>query len=172
MPPAHHRTSKMPKQPSTSPRSSTPTDQTSPPSRSSGTSATCRPVTPAQWDAVPAGGNVLTPREYQRRWLDTYDRILARSDGAESTPDATIPAGPSPGTCFGGSIAPIVEGWSLPGPTDLLVANPSVITQPHHDYAAWDWIIPTNTPIYAIHDGTVIRVHQWQNNWWEQRLWH
>lgn len=119
------------------------------------------------WNAVPAGGNVLTPREYQRRWLDTYDRILARNDGAESTPDATIPAGPSPGTCFGGSIKPVVEGWSLPGPADLLVSNQSVITQPHHDYAAWDWIIPTNTPIYAIHDGTVIRVHQWQNNWWD-----
>ncbi len=33
------------------------------------------------WDTVPAApGNVLTPREYQSRWLATYDR-LAGGDG-------------------------------------------------------------------------------------------
>jgi murein DD-endopeptidase MepM/ murein hydrolase activator NlpD len=109
---------------------------------------------------------VLTPREYQRRWLDTYDRFVAERDETESVPDA-ISSVPAAGSCFGGSIEPIVEGWSLPGPVDLLVANPSVITQPHHDYAAWDWIIPANTPIYAVRGGTVVRVHQWQYNWWE-----
>ena len=33
------------------------------------------------WDRVPRpdAGNTLTPREYQARWLDTYDRLLTES---------------------------------------------------------------------------------------------
>src|SRR5690606_34883021 len=65
-------------------------------------------------------------------------------------------------------IEPIIDGWSLPGPLHLIEADPAALRQPHHDYPAWDWIIPPNTPIYAVRSGTVDRVHRWPYNWWEQ----
>ena len=50
----------------------------------------------------------------------------------------------------------------------MVLRDVSVLTQPHHDYPAWDWIIPTNTPIYAVRAGRVVNVHQWAHNWWDR----
>ena len=118
------------------------------------------------WDAVPYpnAGNVLTPREYQARWLAKYEEGLAAAPpSAEEADNANLPA---PGSCFGSSTATIGGEWALPGPRELIDANPSALSAPHHDYPAWDWIIPANTPIYAVRGGTVATVHQWPHNWW------
>ncbi|HUF99819.1 MAG TPA: peptidoglycan DD-metalloendopeptidase family protein [Ilumatobacter sp.] len=121
------------------------------------------PDSPA-WDTVPVpgAGNVLTPREYQQRWLTKYDELL----GATPAFSPASSADPVPGSCFGGSVQPIVDGWSLPGPRDLIDANPSALTNPHHDYPAWDWMIPINTAIYAMRGGRVATVRTWPHNWW------
>lgn len=128
----------------------------------------------AEWDAVPApeAGNRLTPRQYQTRWMAEYDRQAATpttmdtpttpTDGSATT---TIAAA-LPGSCIGGSVEPLAGGWSLPGPRDLIDANPTVLNAPHHDYPAWDWLVPLNTPIYAVRGGTVVHIGAWPHNWW------
>ena len=47
-------------------------------------------------------------------------------------------------------------------------ANPEVPTYPHHDYPAWDWMIPHNPPIYAVRGGRVAIIHTWHHNWWQE----
>ena len=121
----------------------------------------------AEWDAVPlpGAGNVLTPREYQTRWLQKYGELLATAPATDASQPATAPA---PGSCFGGFVDPIVDGWSLPGPRALIDANPEVLTYPHHDYPAWDWTIPVNPPIYAVRAGRVAAIRTWPHNWWTE----
>lgn len=113
----------------------------------------------SEWDTIPypSAGNVLTPRQYQTKWLAAY-RTLAIGDrpiesNAPCEPEA-VPATP--------------DGWALPGPWELIHADPSVLEQPHHDYPAWDWAIPEGTPIYAIRGGTITNIHTWPHNWWDQ----
>ena len=107
-----------------------------------------------EWDTVPfpGAGNKLTPRQYQARWLDTYHQ-LGGADGLTCDPLSS------------GEI--VAEGWSLPGPRALLEATIDQLDNPHHSYPAWDWIIPTGTPIYAIRGGTVTNTSTWNQNWWE-----
>jgi murein DD-endopeptidase MepM/ murein hydrolase activator NlpD len=50
----------------------------------------------------------------------------------------------------------------------MILRDVSVLRQPHHTYPAWDWIIPINTPIYAVRGGRVVGVHQWPHNWWDR----
>ena len=50
----------------------------------------------------------------------------------------------------------------------MIDATVNQLDDPHHDYPAWDWIIPTGTPIYAVRAGTVATVSAWPHNWWEQ----
>ena len=134
-------------------------------------------------DAVPMpeAGNRLTPRQYQARWMAHYQRELQRAGlasgaagPATAAPDispaaVTAPtAAPTPGGCIGGSITPLPGDWSLPGPRAALADNPAAMTNPHHDYAAWDWIIPVDTPIYAVRSGHVDSVRTWPHNWWTQ----
>ena len=108
----------------------------------------------SEWDTVPfpKAGNKLTPRQYQARWLETYERL----GGSDS-----LTCGP----LTSGEI--VAEGWSLPGPRALLEATIDQLDNPHHSYPAWDWIIPTGTPIYAIRGGTVSYTSSWNHNWWE-----
>jgi hypothetical protein len=118
-----------------------------------------------EWDTVPHpdNGNVLTPREYQQRWLTKYDELLA---AAPTTSEPALDRAPAPGSCFGGSTEIIGGEWALPGPRALIEANPAALSAPHHDYPAWDWIVPTNTPIYAVRGGVVAAVRRWPHNWW------
>lgn len=113
------------------------------------------PASPV-WDTVPApgAGNRLTPREYQQHWLAEYELQI----GGGSTDD-------NPGCPVGGSIEPLVDGFAYPGPPDLFAAAP--VDSPHHDYPAWDWPIPTGTPIYAIRSGRVVSTMYWPHNWWD-----
>ena len=123
----------------------------------------------AAWDAVPApeAGNRLTPRQYQSRWMNEYERQVAATTTTLEVPASAIePIAPPPGSCNGGGVEPLPGGWSLPGPRELIEANPSVLDAPHHDYPAWDWIIPVNTPIYAVRGGTVVNIQAWPHNWW------
>ncbi len=118
----------------------------------------------SEWDIIPRpdAGNRLTPRQYQTRWMAEYQRQLAATEGVVTSTSIS----PTPGGCIGGGVVPLAGEWSLPGPRHLLDANPAALNAPHHDYPAWDWLIPTNTPIYAVRGGTVATVHQWPHNWW------
>jgi murein DD-endopeptidase MepM/ murein hydrolase activator NlpD len=42
------------------------------------------------------------------------------------------------------------------------------VNAPHHDYSAWDWGVPTGTPIYAVRGGTITTVQYWPYNWWDR----
>lgn len=122
------------------------------------------------WDRIPApeAGNRLTPRQYQARWLSEFDRQPAEAPATTSTtsPTEMTPPVVLPGSCDGGSIEPLGGGWSLPGPRELIDANPAALDAPHHDYPAWDWLVPINTPIYAVRGGTVVSIRSWPHNWW------
>ena len=110
------------------------------------------------WDTVPypSAGNVLSPREYQTRWLTEYGRQTGASlDGA--TGCAT------PG---GGAIPANADGYAIPGPAELFAT--AEVYAPHAGYPAWDWLIPVGTPIYAIRGGTVTTVQYWNHNWWDE----
>lgn len=113
------------------------------------------PSSSPEWDTVPApeAGNRLTPREYQTRWMDTF-RSLADDAGASSPPGAN--SDERPPRCVGGQGQTFRGGWALPGPRDVLDRTADQLDDPHHDYPAWDWAIPTGTPIYAVRGGTVI----------------
>ena len=112
----------------------------------------------AEWDTVPYpdAGNVLTPREYQTGWLAEY----ARESGSplEGAVGCMTPGG--------GSVLPNAEGYAIPGPPELFAV--ADVWAPHHDYPAWDWLIPIGTPIYAIRGGTVTTVQYWPYNWWDE----
>ena len=96
----------------------------------------------AEWDTIPypSAGNVLTPRQYQTRWLAEYAEhssdpsstgrcLRTREDRSLRSPTAT----------------------PYPGPWELFsVAD---VNAPHAAYPAWDWLIPEGTPIYAIRGG-------------------
>ncbi len=107
---------------------------------------------PSQLDIVPmlGAGNRLTVREYQQRWLATYETKSATSASSECT----------------GAI-PTEDGYALPIDRALIAANPSMLDQPHHDYPAIDVMIPTGSPVYAVRGGVVARVVKWQHNCWE-----
>jgi len=116
----------------------------------------------AKWDTVPApyAGNTLTPREYQTRWLDKYHQLAT---GSSSATGDTVPAAAS---CRPGlGITPLGDGWAYPGPKDLFASAP--VDSPHHDYPAWDWMLPVGTPVYAVRGGTVTAVQYWPYNWWD-----
>jgi hypothetical protein len=131
------------------------------------------PDSPA-WGQIPApdAGNSLTPRQYQQRWMEKYWRLGGIDQPQPTTTADEHGAGgtiPEPPACIGGPPGePLPGGWALPGPRALLVETASQLDDAHHDYPAWDWIIPTGTPVYAIRAGTVASVSAWPHNWWEQ----
>jgi murein DD-endopeptidase MepM/ murein hydrolase activator NlpD len=109
-----------------------------------------------EWDTIPApnAGNTLTPRQYQQRWLTAYQQLL---DGDTTTTPTGGPPGQPALRCQPGTIGEVLPGgWALPGPPDVLAATVDQLDDPHHDYPAWDWLIPAGTPIYAIRGGKII----------------
>lgn len=124
-------------------------------------------ATSPEWDTVPRAdaGNKLTPRQYQTRWMAVYDTQLEPTTPSTAT---TITLTTTAARCAAGTVTPTAGDWSLPGPRALLDAAPNAINEPHHDYPAWDWLIPPNTPIYAIRAGRVEAVHNWPHNWWTE----
>jgi murein DD-endopeptidase MepM/ murein hydrolase activator NlpD len=130
-----------------------------------------------RWDTVPApeAGNRLTPRQYQTRWLNVYHQLADNQPTTTPTttqpnttptptPSSTLPPG-----CIGGPGGETLPGgWALPAPRSILTATTRQFDDPHPDYPAWDWMIPTGTPIYAIRSGTVAIISAWPHNWWEQ----
>ena len=115
-----------------------------------------------EWDRVPApsAGNALTPREYQRRWLDEYARQVGGSAGDD-------PAAVGVGACARGAgmMVPLPDGFAYPAPVEVFAAAP--VDEPHHDYPAWDWGLRIGTPIYAVRGGRVVAVQHWPHNWWD-----
>lgn len=103
---------------------------------------------PSLMDQVPPG-NTLTIREYQTRWLDLYNVKLAEA---------------GPASALACNSTTIDGNWALPAPRDLITSV--MLDDPHHNYPAWDLLIPTGTPIYAITAGTVIATQHWTGNWW------
>lgn len=117
-----------------------------------------------EWDQFPAG-NAITPRDYVDKWMGVY---------AELVLDADVPddfCGGIAGTIglAGDPLNPLVDdsgrAWSIPVPATAF--NPSQLDDPHHDYPAWDLMIPTGTPVYAMTAGTVARVTRFAQNWWQ-----
>ena len=87
---------------------------------------------PAKMDVVPAmGGNVLTPREYQAKWLAVYDDKLAAGGDAADPADCVPPERPGPAD----RSAPTAAGRSPPP------------TTPSHR-------APSTTPTTTIRHGT------------------
>lgn len=113
--------------------------------------------------SCPQAGNTLTPREYQTRWLDTYSDLAATSSASTIAAATSVP--PAVGCPAGLGITPLADGWASPAPADLFASAP--VDSPHHDYPAWDWMLPTGTPLYAVRGGTVTTVQQWPHNWWD-----
>jgi murein DD-endopeptidase MepM/ murein hydrolase activator NlpD len=69
----------------------------------------------------------------------------------------------------GHPLNPIVDdqgrAWSIS--VSETAFNPSQLDDPHHDYPAWDLMIPEGTPVYAITAGTVARATRFNRNWWQ-----
>jgi hypothetical protein len=104
---------------------------------------------PGQLDIVPMpnAGNQLTVREYQQRWLGTYEEKFAAGTSAGCT----------------GAI-PTEDGYALPIDRTLIDADPSMLGEPHHDYPAIDLMVPEGSPVYAVRGGTIARVVEWPYN--------
>ncbi|MDP9332021.1 MAG: M23 family metallopeptidase [Actinomycetota bacterium] len=102
---------------------------------------------PALMDQVPhpEAGNRLTVRDYQTRWLATYQRIATGHALIVGKPDVNACL-PSPAT---------TDGYALPIDRALIDRQPAMLSRPHHDYPAVDLPVPTGTTVYAIHAGTI-----------------
>jgi hypothetical protein len=113
-----------------------------------------------EWDTVPApeAGNTLTPRQYQAKWMAIYnENITAGGDVSPSADPTERPTASVTSPCAAGGAGTVVDGsWGLPGPEQTLADTIDQLDDRHHDYPAWDWLIPTGTPIYAVRGGRVI----------------
>lgn len=69
------------------------------------------PPTAAEWDVVPKGGNTLTPRQYQREWMDIYRRLFTPCpELAAPLPVIALPLGGHHHTSFPALDLPATRG--------------------------------------------------------------
>ena len=108
---------------------------------------------PALMDVVPmpAAGNTLTPRQYQRRWMGRYTTTFVEHDGLTTAFDCITTLSTD-------------RNWALPAPRGLLTV--AGLSAPHHDDPAADLMLGEHTPIYAIAAGTVTRETHFDANWY------
>lgn len=135
-----------------------------------------------EWDRVPfrSAGNVLTPRQYQTKWLTIYSQLAPATpqdtetgpteadDNLDPQPVASPEAQPldedqpeQDSVCQPGTIG-THEGFALPGQP----VSPAELSKPHHDYPAWDWAVAGGTPVYAVATGTITSIHSFGHNWY------
>ena len=116
-------------------------------------------------DVVPRWAATSSPPASTRRnGSRVYDdKLAAGGDTADPPTASTGAAGPR------GPIS--ADGrWALPAPTTP--SHRGTLDDPHHDYPAWDFLIPEGTPIYAITDGIVVTTQHWNGNWWRAGCGH
>ena len=127
----------------------------------------------AEWDTVPypEAGNTITPRQYVTRWLATYAIKIASAASVTSTTTNTTPFPGSLGVSSAAtvdvcscSVTPTLDGFALPVPRALIDQQPGLLALPHHDYPAWDYPTPIDTPVFAVHGGAVSRITNSQQN--------
>lgn len=131
----------------------------------------------------PYPGNTLTVRGYQTKWMGIYSEKLleagnpelltpqsapvpdeiATAEPATSGTDIEEPDAPPVTTSGCSGVLDSTGNWALPAARDTM--NPETIRAPH-GYPAWDLIIPTGTPIFAVTGGVVANVQTWPENWW------
>ena len=107
-------------------------------------------------------------RRYERGWL-RGDLVADLTVGAPLITQcmAYAPiAGLPPSAALRGAIIGIPVYAFLGSSRHLAIAPTRGLPRSHHDYPAWHWIIPVNTPIYAVRGGTVVNVQAWPHNWW------
>lgn len=80
-------------------------------------------------------------RQYQQRWLTTYEAKAAAARAMD---------------CAGAT--PTEDGYPRPIDRALIAADPGVLDEPHHDHPAGDLMIAVGSPICAVRSGTVARV--------------
>lgn len=133
-----------------------------------------------EWDQIPAG-NTLTPRQYQARWLATYQQLAATT--VTTTPTSTTPTSTTAATVTGVPMAgsepststttmpaagcrsiPTLDGYALPIDRAILEHDPSRLNAPHHDYPAIDYPVPVGTAVYAAHAGIVEHLSTYSDN--------
>jgi len=112
---------------------------------------------------VPAGGNVLTPRQYQAKWLRTYQSIATGEVPASGADPLAVRAGAACLSIGAGAAIDAPGGATLP----VQGLPASTWDGPHHDYPAIDIMTPTASRVYAWRSGTVRNTHHFASNCFE-----
>jgi hypothetical protein len=117
-----------------------------------------------EWDTIPAG-NQITPRDYVTKWMTVYAGIVLDATVADDFCHDITGTDPAAGDPLNPLVDDQGRAWSIP--VAATAFNPSQLDDPHHDYPAWDLLIPQGTPVYAVTAGTVANITRFNQNWWQ-----
>jgi Peptidase family M23 len=117
-----------------------------------------------EWDTLPPG-NAITPRNYVDKWMRVYADLVLGADVPNDFCNGITGADATAGDPLNPLVDDTGRAWSIPVSPSAF--DPSQLDDPHHDYPAWDLMIPVGTPVYALTAGTVTRVTRFAQNWWE-----